>query len=38
MVRLGIVGLGTIAHDYIDLICQGSVSDVSLTALCSRDQ
>ena len=38
MVRLGIVGLGTIAHDYIDLICQGNVSDVALTALCSRDE
>lgn len=38
MVRLGVVGLGTIAHDYIELICQGSVRDVSLTALCSRDE
>lgn len=38
MVRLGVVGLGAIAHDYIELICQGNVLDVSLTALCSREK
>lgn len=37
MVRLGIVGLGTIAHDYIELLCRGDVSGVSLAALCSRE-
>lgn len=37
MLRLGIVGIGTIAKDYIGLIYNGAVSDVELTALCSRN-
>ncbi len=38
MVRLGIVGIGMIANDYINLICAGCVPDVQITALCSRNQ
>jgi len=36
--KLGIVGIGRIAQDYISLICEGKVSGVSITALCSRSQ
>ncbi len=38
MVRLGIVGIGTIASDYIELIAQGKVRDMELAALCSRSE
>lgn len=38
MVRLGIVGIGTIATDYIELISQGKVCKMELTALCSRSK
>ncbi len=37
MFRLGIVGIGVIAENYIDLIQAGKVQDVELTALCSRN-
>ena len=37
MLRLGIVGIGRIAEDYIELISGGKVTDVRLTALCSRN-
>jgi len=36
--KLGIVGIGRIAQDYISLICEGKVSGVSITALCSRSE
>lgn len=36
MFRLGIVGIGVIARDYINLISAGMVQDVDLSALCSR--
>ena len=36
MLRLGIVGIGRIAEDYIELISGGKVTDVRLAALCSR--
>ncbi len=36
MVRLGIVGIGTIATDYIELIAQGRICGLELAALCSR--
>lgn len=36
MFRLGIVGVGTIAKDYIGLIATGKVKDANLAALCSR--
>lgn len=38
MVRLGIVGIGIIANDYIGLIAAGRVPHIQLTALCSRSQ
>lgn len=37
MLKLGIAGVGTIANDYIELISDGRVADVTLTALCSRN-
>lgn len=37
MIRLGIAGIGSIARDYIGLICAGEVPDVQLTALSSRN-
>ena len=38
MVRLGIAGIGIIANDYIGLIAAGLVPEVSLSAICSRNQ
>lgn len=38
MLRLGLVGIGAIANDYIGLIVGGKVRDVELTALCSRNE
>lgn len=38
MVRLGIIGIGVIAKDYIDLILSGCIPEVSITALCSRSR
>lgn len=38
MVRIGIVGIGIIAEDYIGLISAGRVPHVQITALCSRNQ
>jgi predicted dehydrogenase len=37
MIRLGIAGIGTIAHDYIGLIQDGRVTDVRIAALSSRN-
>lgn len=38
MVRLGIAGIGIIANDYIGLIADGRVPNVTLTALSTRNQ
>lgn len=37
MLRLGIVGIGKIATDYIGLIAEKNVQGVEITALCSRN-
>jgi UDP-N-acetyl-2-amino-2-deoxyglucuronate dehydrogenase len=37
MIKLGIAGIGVIANDYIGLISCGAVTDVRITALCSRN-
>lgn len=34
--RLGIVGIGRIAQDYVGIICASKISGLQLTALCSR--
>lgn len=36
--RLGIVGIGRIAQDYIGIICADKISGLNLTALCSRSE
>lgn len=37
MLRLGIVGMGIIANDYLTLISEGRVDNMEVTALCSRE-
>lgn len=37
MLKLAIAGIGSIAHQYIRLICDGQTPDVQITALCSRN-
>ena len=36
--RLGLVGIGIIAEDYLGIISQGMVPEVTITALCSRQE
>ncbi|NCC80060.1 MAG: Gfo/Idh/MocA family oxidoreductase [Clostridia bacterium] len=38
MVRIGIVGIGQIAEDYISLFAEGKIRDGKITALSSRNQ
>lgn len=37
MLRLGIVGIGKIANDYISLIAENDVQEIEIAALCSRN-
>ena len=37
MIRLGLAGIGAIAHEYMSLIQAGMVKDVQITALSSRN-
>lgn len=37
MIRLGIAGIGVIAKDYIGIITEGMVTNIQITALCSRN-
>lgn len=38
MVKIGIVGIGSIAEDYISLFAQGLIRDAKITALASRNR
>ena len=38
MIRIGIIGIGSIAIDYLELINSGKVKGCCIAALCSRNQ
>lgn len=38
MIRIGIVGIGQIAKDYISIFAQGKIKDAKITALASRNE